>query len=221
MRIYVIEDEAVIREELVKLLCTYGYNCTAFEVNFENVVEDTLAVSPDLVLLDINLPYLDGYHVCRELRKKSSVPIIIVTSRSTNMDELMGLNLGADDYITKPYNKQILLARIESLFKRSTNHIVTGELEYKGVRVYLGKSSMEYQGRMMELTKNDLRILSFLILNADRIVSRDELMDELWQTDEFVDDNTLTVNVNRLRRKLEEIGAVNFISTKRGQGYIL
>lgn len=221
MRIYVIEDEAVIREGLVKLLRTYGYNCTAFEGSFENVVEDTLAVSPDLVLLDINLPYLDGYHVCRELRKKSSVPIIIVTSRSTNMDELMGLNLGADDYITKPYNKQILLARIEALLKRSTNQIAAGELEYKGVRVYLGKSSMEYQGHTMELTKNDLRILSFLILNADRIVSRDELMDELWQTDEFVDDNTLTVNVNRLRRKLEEIGAVNFISTKRGQGYIL
>jgi len=221
MKIYVVEDEVIIREELVKLLCTYGYNCSAFEGSFENVVEHTLAASPDLVLLDINLPYLDGYHVCRELRKKSAVPIIIVTSRSTNMDELMGLNLGADDFITKPYNKQILLARIESLLNRSTNQMFTGELEYKGVRVHLGKSSMEYQGRTTELTKNELRIFSFLILNADRIVSRDELIDELWQTDEFVDDNTLTVNVNRLRRKLEEIGAINFISTKRGQGYIL
>lgn len=221
MKIYIVEDEVIIREELVKLLCTYGYTCSAYEGNFENVIEHILAASADLVLLDINLPYLDGYYICRELRKKLSIPIIIVTSRNTSMDELMGLNLGADDFITKPYNKQVLLARIESVLKRFTNQSVTSDLEYKGVRVHLGKSNIEYQGSTTELTKNELRILSFLILNADRIVSRDELMDELWQTDEFVDDNTLTVNVNRLRRKLDEIGAINFILTKRGQGYIL
>lgn len=221
MKIYIIEDESLIRDELVKLLCVYGYNCEAFDGSFEDVVKETLAASPDLVLLDINLPYWDGYYVCRELRKKSSVPIIIVTSRSTNMDELMGLNLGADDFITKPYNKQILLARIEAILKRSNKQMAANDLAYKGVQVHLSKSRMEYQGQIADLTKNEIRILTFLIMNPDRIVSRDELMDELWQTDEFVDDNTLTVNVNRLRRKLEDIGAAGFISTKRGQGYIV
>lgn len=221
MKIFIVEDEAVLRQELVKLLNGYGYQCSFIEDNFQNAVEKVMEDCPDLVLLDINLPTVDGYHICREIRKKSQVPVIIVTSRNTDMDELMGINLGADNFITKPYNSQILLARIEAVLKRTCGNGSSDILEYKGLQVLLGKSAFSYGGRVEELTKNELKILTILIKNSGSIVSRDELMEELWQSDEFVDDNTLTVNVNRVRRKLQEAGAEGFIATKRGQGYMI
>ncbi len=218
MKIYIIEDDVALRTELVKFIEAYGYECS-FDDDYENIMNLALNAAADLILLDINLPIFDGYHICREIRKKSSVPIIVVTSRSTDMDELMSLNLGADDFITKPFNTQILLAHISAILKRSESG--TDRKEYKGIRFCAEKSILSYEDKEIELTKNESKIVSVLLKNVGKIVSREELMNELWQSDEFVDDNTLTVNVNRLRKKLEEIGIINFISTKRGQGYLI
>lgn len=220
MKIYLIEDDKVLQSELGKMLTSYGYTCESAD-DFENMIKLALIAKPDLILLDINLPYFDGYHVCREIRKVSDVPIIIITSRCTDMDELMGMNLGADDFVTKPFNKQVLLARIGAVLKRVEKKSIGETIEYKGLLLYLSKSAVAFNEKLEELTKNELKILSVLIKNAGRIVSREELMEELWQSEEFVDDNTLTVNVNRLRHKLETIGAKDFITTKRGQGYLL
>lgn len=219
-RIFIIEDDQLLRVELAKLLEAYGYTCEVSDA-FERIIEVALSAKADLILLDINLPYYDGHHVCREIRKQSDVPIIVVTSSSSDMDELMSMNLGADDFVTKPYNKQILLARIAAVLKRTQAKGEIEQIEHKDVILYPAKSVVAYEGVQAELTKNELRILSILMHHRGEIVSRDEIMEELWQSEEFVDDNTLTVNVNRLRKKLDEIGAVSFIQTKRGQGYII
>lgn len=219
-RIFIIEDDQLLRVELAKLLEAYGYTCEVSDA-FERIIEVALSAKADLVLLDIHLPYYDGHHVCREIRKQSDVPIIVVTSSNSDMDELMSMNLGADDFVTKPYNKQILLARISAVLKRTQAKGEIEQIEHKGVILYPAKSVVAYEGVQAELTKNELRILSILMHHRGEIVSRDEMMEELWQSEEFVDDNTLTVNVNRLRKKLDEIGAVSFIQTKRGQGYII
>ena len=220
MKIYIIEDDKVLRTELMKLLNSYGYEC-AYSDDWQNIIQLALQESPDLILLDINLPLFDGFHICREIRKQSEVPIIVVTSRSTDMDELMSMNLGADDFVTKPYNTQILIARIAALLKRSVAATALQSTEYKGVTFQQAKGIITFEGNSAELTKNEMKILSVLLKNTGKIVSRDELMNELWQSDEFVDDNTLTVNVNRLRKKLEDIGSKNFITTKRGMGYLI
>lgn len=219
-RIFIIEDDQLLRIELAKLLETYGYTCEVSD-DFERIITVALAAKADLILLDINLPYYDGHHVCREIRRHSDVPIIVVTSSNNDMDELMSMNLGADDFISKPYNKQILLARIAAVLKRTQAKGEIEQIEYKGIILYPSKSIVAYGGVQTELTKNELRILSILMHYRGEIVSRDEIMEELWQSEEFVDDNTLTVNVNRLRKKLDEIGVSNFIQTKRGQGYII
>lgn len=220
MKLFIIEDDIVLRTELISLLESYNYSCETSD-NFKNIISEATDSDADLILLDINLPYYDGYHVCREIRKRSDVPIMVVTSRNNDMDELMSMNLGADDFITKPYNIQILLARIGAILKRTNQKNYSSEVEYKGLTLSMAKSTVYYENKEAELTKNELRILSVLMQNANNIISRDDLMDELWQSDEFVDDNTLTVNVNRLRKKLEEIGAADFIKTKRGQGYMI
>ena len=220
MKIYIIEDDKVLRTELMKLLNSYGYEC-AYSDDWQNIIQLALQESPDLILLDINLPIFDGFHICREIRKQSEVPIIVVTSRSTDMDELMSMNLGADDFVTKPYNTQILIARIAALLKRSVAATALQSTEYKGVTFQQAKGIITFEGNSAELTKNEMKILSVLLKNTGKIVSRDELMNELWQSDEFVDDNTLTVNVKRLRKKLEDIGSKNFITTKRGMGYLI
>ena len=220
MKLFIIEDDIVLRTELISLLESYNYSCETSD-DFKNIISEAVDSNADLILLDINLPYYDGYHVCREIRKISDVPIMVVTSRNNDMDELMSMNLGADDFITKPYNIQILLARIAAILKRTNQKNYSSEVEYKGLTLSMAKSTVYYESKEAELTKNELRILSVLMQNANSIISRDDLMDELWQSDEFVDDNTLTVNVNRLRKKLEEIGAADFIKTKRGQGYMI
>lgn len=218
-KIFIIEDEEKIKAELSTFLERYGYKTKTVE-DFENVVCEALDYNATLILLDINLPYYDGYYICKEIRKKSNVPIIIVTSRDSEVDELMSMNLGADDFITKPYNTQILLARITSIIRRTYNKDI--ELfEYRNLKYNLSQSEAEFNGQKVELTKNESKILYIFMKNKEKIVSRDKIMKELWQSDEFVDDNTLTVNINRLRKKLEEIGAVNYLQTKRGQGYIL
>ncbi|WP_312441624.1 response regulator transcription factor [Lacrimispora sp.] len=220
MKLFIIEDDIVLRTELISLLESYNYSCETSD-NFKNIISEATDSDADLILLDINLPYYDGYHVCREIRKISDVPIMVVTSRNNDMDELMSMNLGADDFITKPYNIQILLARIGAILKRTNQKNYSSEIEYKGITLSVAKSTVYYESKEAELTKNELRILSVLMQNSNSIISRDDLMDELWQSDEFVDDNTLTVNVNRLRKKLEEIGAADLIKTKRGQGYMI
>lgn len=220
MKIYIIEDDTKLRTELVKLLSSYQYNCS-FDDDSQNIISHALQAKPDLILLDVNLPVFDGYYVCRELRKLSDIPIIIVTSRSTDMDELMSMNLGADDFITKPYHSQILLARISAVLKRCNGQGISEKAEYKGITIYPLQSKISYGGSEAELTKNEMKILTLLINNAGKIVSRNDLMNALWQSDVFVDDNTLTVNVNRLRKRIEEIGAPELITTKRGQGYMI
>ena len=166
------------------------------------------------------MPLYDGYYICREIRKDLTTPIIIVTSRDSEMDELMSMNLGADDFITKPYNTQILLARISSILRR-VNSSSSQLLMHNGLNLNLSSGSISYNNNISELTKNELKILNYLILNKEKIVSRDELMEYLWSSEAYVDDNTLSVNVTRLRKKLEEIGLKNVIETRRGLGYIL
>lgn len=219
-KIFIIEDEEKIRNELSTFLNRYGYE-TNYSLNFGNIVEDVLKENPHIVLLDINLPQYDGYYICREIRKKSNVPIIVVTSRDSEVDELMSMNLGADDFVTKPYNTQILLARISSIIRRTYDNEEMEIFEYKNLKYNLSTSELEFNENKIDLTKNESRILYTLIKNKGKIVSRDDIIKALWQSDEFVDDNTLTVNINRLRRKIEEIGAKEYLQTKRGQGYSL
>ena len=158
---------------------------------------------------------------CRTIREKSEVPIIVVTSRDSEMDELMSINLGADDFVTKPYNTQILLARISAMLKRTQKETVNDSLQYKGLKLQLNNSTVIYKDHEIELSKNEIRILYTLLQHKENIVSRDQLMESLWQSNEFIDDNTLTVNINRVRKKLEAAGLKDFIKTKRGQGYMI
>lgn len=219
-RIHLIEDDKSIREELSVLLERNAYHVSA-STCFDNLVEEVLQASPDIVLLDLGLPLVDGHVVCRELRERSEVPIIVVTSRDSDMDELMSINLGADDFITKPYSPHILLARIATVLKRTYKNEAPAHLHYRGIDLDLSRSRVTYEDQSIELSKNEARILELLMQRAETIVSREHIQHELWQSDQFIDDNTLTVNVNRVRTKLEQIGIVGFLHTKRGQGYYL
>ena len=217
-KLLIIEDDKKIREELCTFLSRNGYCCEAL-TDFDGILETTLSLQADLILLDINLPVFDGYYLCREIRKHSEVPIIVVTSRDTEMDELMAMNLGADDFITKPYHTQILLAHIASVLKRTTREIVPDQVDCGAFMLNLSTGSLKVDGKTLELTRNELKIISLLYEKRGCIVSRDELMTQLWNSDLFVDDNTLTVNINRLRAKLAEVGLDQVIETRRGQGY--
>ncbi|MGN7313529.1 response regulator transcription factor [Alkalicoccobacillus gibsonii] len=219
-KILIIEDIEIIREELKTFLIRCGYEVVA-PTNFENIINGILKEKSDLILLDINLPLIDGYYICRELRKKSDVPIIVVTSRDNEMDELMSMNLGADDFVTKPFNTQILLARIESILRRAHGSNNRDTTFYNDLQLNLSNGSVAYRGNTVELTKNEIKILSCLIKNKGKIVSRDDLMDFMWHSDIFVDDNNLSVNVTRLRKKLERVGMKKNIETRRGLGYML
>ncbi|MCS4478126.1 response regulator transcription factor [Clostridium botulinum] len=217
----IIEDDEAIREELQNFLRKYGYEVNA-PVEFNNIIQYVEKENAHLILLDINLPEFDGYYICTEMRKTSDVPIIIVTSRDSEVDELISINLGADDFITKPYNTEILLARITNILKRAYGNLKTNNtLNYKDFNLNLSNATVIYKDKSLELTKNEVKILSYLINNRGNIVKRDSLMEYLWKSDYFVDDSTLTVNINRLRKKLQEIGIENPIETRRGLGYIM
>lgn len=216
--IFIVEDDEKIRRELSSFLSRYGYICR-YTADFAHTIDEILRINPSLVLLDINLPVYDGYYICRELRKVSDMPIIIVTSRDSDMDELMSMNLGADDFITKPYNTQILLARIASVLKRAGKVVTSETLSYGGATLNLSKGTLTGKGEEIELSKNEEKILHCLMEHSGAVVSRDTLMQRLWQSDEFVDDNTLTVNINRLRKKLAAVGLPDYLQTRRGQGY--
>lgn len=218
-KIVIVEDDVDIREELCSFLQKYGYEVTA-PTDFQNIINIIQKENANLIILDINLPAFDGYYICREIRKTSEVPIIIVTSRDSELDELMSMNIGADDFITKPYNTQILLARINSILKRSYGNFQE-VLVHNGISLNLSNASLSFENNTIELTKNELKILAFLLKNKGNIVSRDSLMEYLWNSDYFVDDSTLTVNITRLRKKLEDLGIETLIQTKRGLGYII
>lgn len=220
-KIIIVEDDKAIREELANFLSKYGYDIKV-PWEFENILEYIENEKGDLILLDINLPVFDGYYLCKEIRKKSEIPIIIVTSRDSDMDELMSMNLGADDFITKPYNTEILLARIAAILKRAGGSINTSNtLSYCDFIVNLSNASITYESKTLELTKNEIKILSYLISRKGEIISRNDLMEHLWKDECFVDDSTLSVNITRLRKKLEEIGVGNPIETRRGLGYVM
>ena len=220
-KILIVEDDKKIRKELEEFLNKHGYLAKGLE-KFDNTIQDILNENADLILLDINLPYVDGEFVCKEVRKTSDVPIIMVTSRDNEIDELMSLNYGADQYVTKPYNIQILLAKINGLLKRNQKQEKDiQKIDCEGFLLNIAERVIEKEEQKLELTKNEYTILYYLAKNRGKIVSRDEIMDYLWESEEFIDDNTLSVNVKRLRGKLEEIGLIDTIETRRGQGYIL
>ncbi len=219
-RIFVVEDEAKLRTELCKVLEKNGYDCVTTE-DFDDVTEAILTSGADLVLLDLNLPVHDGFFLCREIRNNSEVPIIVVTSSNSDMDELMSLNLGADDFITKPYNTHILLAHIAAVLNRAYGKKESYILSHNGLTLDVLKSKASAGDKSIELTKNELGILKTLIENHGNIVSRDEIIRQLWHMEEFVEDSTLTVNVNRLRKKLADLGMAEYLVTKRGQGYMV
>ena len=215
-KILIVEDDEKLRNELKTFLINNGYEVDTL-TEFNDTINSILNKQSDLILLDINLPYLNGEVIVKSLKQNVKTPVIIITSQNSDIDELLCLNYGADDFVSKPFNLQVLLARINRLLKEE----VSDFLRYNDLEVNLLNSTMKYNNNVMELSKNELKILGFLIKNKGHIVSRDDLMDYMWNTNEFVDDNTLTVNVNRLRSKMEEIGIVGAIETRRGQGYIL
>lgn len=220
-KILVVEDDHQIQQELVLLLQRNGFEAQAL-TSFESVPQQIIAAHPDLVLLDLNLPGIDGQQICREVRQLSNVPIIVVTSRNTDLDELMVLSLGADDFIAKPYNTQILLMHITSVLRRANSDVTTGtKLSHAGVTLDSSSCKVSANQKSVELTKNELRILSLLMQNAGTVVSRQRIQEELWQSDEFVDDNTLTVNISHLRNTLAIIGVEDFVMTRRGLGYVI
>lgn len=215
--VYIVEDDVAIAGELARALEREGFRTAAAE-RFDRVVPDILAAAPDLVLLDLTLPGTDGQFIARDLREHSQVPIIVLTSRTTEIDEVMAMNLGADDFIPKPYRLRVLVARIQALLRRADGGAAT-ILSHNGLELDSARSVARTNEREVELTKNECRILALLMSRAGQVVSRADIMRDLWESEAFIDDNTLTVNINRLRATLEKIGVANYLVTKRGQGY--
>lgn len=218
MKILIVEDDVELSKELKVLLDNNGYQGIIL-TDFKNSLSKILEINPDLILLDIKIPYLNGQQLLKKLREVSNVPVIMVTSKDSEMDEILSYSFGVDDYITKPYNPIILLLHIEAIFKRLQK--TETKLEYRGVSVNLLKSTLEKEDMSLLLSKNEMGIFYFLVINQGKIVTRDDIMNYLWGTDKFIDDNTLTVNMTRLRKKIAKIGLVDVIETRRDQGYIL
>lgn len=220
-KIIIVEDDKEIREELKILLENSGHKVKLIE-DFDNVADKIIQENPHLVLLDINLPNKSGYEICSKVRAVSKIPIIFVTSRNNSMDELKGIMLGGDDYIEKPYNVPILLARIQNILNRTyQNEQKESKIEYKGIILDILKSTIKYQNKEIELTKTEVKTLYYLLQNKDIIVPRADIINYLWDNEVYADDNSLSVIITRIREKLKELGIENFIETKRGQGYKL
>lgn len=222
MKVLLVEDEPTIRETVADELRKWGFEVWA-STNFEHILNDFLAQSPQLVLLDINLPHFDGFYWCRKIREVSKVPIIFLSSRDNPMDMVMAMNMGGDDFMQKPFYTDVLVAKIQALMRRTYSYTQTetNVVEYEGVVLNLQSGEVTYHKQILELTKNEFKILQILMQNIGSIVSRDNIMRKLWENESFVDDNTLTVNVARVRKKLAELGKEEFIHTKKGQGYII
>ena len=220
-KILIIEDDPVIARTMKAHIQSWGYE-TECVVDFKNVMSQFVSFAPSLVLIDISLPFFNGYHWCAEIRKVSKVPVIFVSSKSDNMNIVMAVNMGADDFIAKPFDLNVLMAKVQALLRRTYDFAgQTHLLEHKGAILNLSDTTLTYKGEKVDLTKNEFKIMQILLENKGKTVSRDEIMARLWETDSFIDDNTLTVNVTRLRRKLEDAGLKDFIVTKKGMGYMV
>lgn len=220
-RILIVEDDSIISEKIKGHLEKWGYEVESVR-DFADVLQDFIRFDPQLVLMDIGLPFYNGYYWCGEIRKISQVPILFISSASDNMNIVMAINMGGDDFVTKPFDLEVLSAKIQAILRRTYSfQAQVSVLEYQGVILNLSDMSLLYEGNRIELSKNEFRIMQILFENAGNTVSRDDIMKRLWDNECFVDDNTLTVNVNRLRKSLEEGGLQDFIRTKKGVGYQL
>lgn len=220
-RILIIEDDLHIAEGIKERLKQWDYEAETIH-NFREVMQEFVFFQPHLVLLDITLPFYDGYHWCQKIRSVSSTPIIFISSATDRMNMIMAMNLGADDFISKPFDQDVLIAKIQALLRRTYDFSNDSQLlEIKGATLHLNDQTITYEGRHIDLSRNDFLILSVLVRNKGNTVSREKLMNALWQTDSFVDENTLSVNVNRLRKKLDSAGLKDLITTKFGIGYII
>lgn len=223
MDIFIIEDDQALSNEIKLALSKWGYSVG--QVNdFENITNEVLDSNPKLILMDINLPSYDGFYWCSQIRNFMKVPIIFISSRDNDMDIIMSINMGGDDYITKPFSPQVLVAKIQAILRRTysyNNDLKSDVIKFKDITLNIVEGKLYFKGENVDLTKNELKIMNILMLNQEKIVSREEIIEELWDTDEFISENTLTVNVNRLRKKLSSIGLEDVIETKKGQGYII
>lgn len=221
-KIMIVEDEENIRTLLAQALEKWQFATTEV-TNFDQVLENFNEEQPHLVLLDINLPVFDGFYWCQKIREISKVPIIFISSRNTNMDMIMAMNMGGDDFVSKPFSLDILIAKINALLRRTYNYVEqTPEvMSHNGIQLNVENSSMDINGQSIDLSKNEYKLLYHLMKNQGKILSREKLLRALWDDERFVDDNTLTVNINRLRKKIEQAGIDNFIETKIGQGYLI
>ena len=220
-KILIIEDDMVIAKTMKDHLQSWGYH-VEYVTDFEKVMAQFASFNPQLVLLDIKLPYINGFTLCSEIRKVSKVPIIFISSAADNMNIVMAINMGGDDFIAKPFDLNVLTSKVQALLRRAYDFTGTSYLlEHRGAVLNTSDGTLHYNGQTVDLTKNELKILHILLENKGKTVSRDDLMNRLWATDSFIDDNTLTVNVNRLRKKLETINLIDFIKTKKGIGYLV
>lgn len=220
-RIMIVEDDPVIARTVKETLISWGMEVYCVR-EFQNIMAEFAQFGPHLVLMDISLPFFNGFHWCQEIRKVSSVPVIFLSSASDNMNIIMAVNMGADDFIAKPFDLSIMTAKVQALLRRTYDFSrETGLLEHRGAILDTGNGILNYNGQKIELTRNEWRILQVLMENKGKAVSRDTLMTKLWESDSFIDDNTLTVNVTRLRRKLTEAGLNDFVHTKKGVGYLV
>lgn len=220
-KILIVEDDMVIAKVISNHLTKWDYK-VKYIGDFRAVMDEFIQFDPQLVLLDISLPFYNGYHWCNEIRKLSKVPIIFISSTSGNINIVMAMDIGADDFIVKPFDLNVLVAKINALIRRT--YSFQGQfsfLEQKGVVLNLKDTCITYKGEKIELTKNDFKIIQILMENVGKVVSRNDIMIKLWESDSFIDDNTLTVNISRLRKRLEEIGIYDFITTKKGLGYLV
>lgn len=220
-RLLIIEDDKGIAEAIKTQAQMWDLevHCTT---DFHNVMAEFAECNPHIVLLDIALPFFNGYHWCSEIRKVSKVPIIFISSASDNMNMIMAMNMGADDFIAKPFDQSLLMAKVQALLRRTYDFATSVPvLEHRGALLNVGESTLTYGDEKLSLSKNEFRILLSLMENKGKIVSREKLMEQLWETDCFVDENTLSVNVNRLRKRLDSVGLENFITTKFGMGYLI
>ncbi len=220
-KIMIVEDDEVIADAVARHMESWGCEvCQAKD--FQKVLAEFVAFDPQLVLLDISLPFFNGYHWCSEIRRVSKVPIIFLSSASDNMNIVMAMNMGGDDFIAKPFDLHVLAAKVQAVLRRTYDFSgQTSLLEHRGAILNMGDATLAYEGKKVELTKNEYKVLQTLLENKGRAVSRETLMTKLWETDCYVDENTLTVNVTRLRRKLEAVGLTGFIVTKKGIGYLV
>ena len=218
-KIFIVEDDEMIAAGLKRHLENWGYAVECAQ-DLGNVMPEFVRAAPHLVLMDIKLPFYNGYHWCSELRKISKVPVIFLSSAADNMNIVMAVNMGGDDFIAKPFDLDVLTVKIQAMLRRSYDFVSQSVgLEHRGAMLNLTEAVLVYGSEKLELTKNELRILQVLMENKEKVVARDTLMTKLWESDSYVDENTLSVNVNRLRKKLESAGLSDFIQTKKGIGY--